>query len=92
MENIDNKVEIKNLLNVDSKNKYLDIIIPIYNEQECIDILFDRLLKVKEKLTDLNISFIFVNDGSTDNSMSILNKYAHKYQFTKIINLEVFYH
>ena len=44
-----------------NKKKHLEIIIPIYNEEECIDALFERLANLQEKLNE-HISFIFIND------------------------------
>lgn len=64
----------------------LDIIVPVYNEEECLDVLITRLLSLKNSLTDLNMRFIFVNDGSKDNSYEILKKYSNEYNFIKIIN------
>lgn len=67
--------------------KTLDIIVPFYNEQECIDELFKRLFNVRELLArDLITNFIFVNDGSSDNSLEIVESYAKNYSFIKIIS------
>lgn len=48
------------------KRASLDVVIPVYNEQECIDELMRRLLAWRERMSELEISFIFVNDGSSD--------------------------
>lgn len=68
--------------------KTLDIVIPIYNENGCIDELLKRLLNLREDLSKENLDtrFIFVNDGSTDNSLQMLEGYAEKYKCVKIIN------
>lgn len=68
------------------KQDSLDIIIPIYNEEACIDELLKRLLKLKKKMIT-DTKFIFVNDGSKDKSLNKLSEYADKYNFIKIINL-----
>lgn len=53
----------------------LSIIIPVYNEEENIFPLYSRLNQV---ISDLQIvaEYIFVNDGSNDNSKEIINKLA----------------
>jgi len=52
-------------------NKLIQVILPIYNEEENLMILIDKLLSVKSQL-GLNLKFIFINDGSTDNSEQII--------------------
>lgn len=62
----------------------LSIVIPVYNEQDSVAELHAELVSV---LTKLNQSFevIFVNDGSTDNTLSELNKLkpVHIISFTR---------
>ncbi len=65
----------------------LDIIIPIYNEEECLNETTNRLLAFRESIyTDLDVNLIFVDDGSKDNSLNILKTFAEKYPFIKIIS------
>ena len=49
----------------------ISVIIPVYNEEECLQQLFERLFPVMENLL-LPFELIFVNDGSKDNSLNIL--------------------
>jgi undecaprenyl-phosphate 4-deoxy-4-formamido-L-arabinose transferase len=56
---------------------YLSLIIPVYNEQENLDALYERLLKVCYGLNK-TFEIIFVNDGSRDNSTQILNTLYEK--------------
>lgn len=64
----------------------IDIIIPLYNEESCIPELLNRLLPLREKMSLVDMSFIFINDGSSDNSLNLLNMNAEKYPFVKVIN------
>jgi len=65
----------------------LDIIIPIYNEQECIPELMRRLISLRKKMhSRADLKFIFVNDGSKDKSLKLLLDYANKHSFVKILN------
>lgn len=50
------------------KQKKISIIIPVYNASK----YFERLLQSLEKQTYKNYEVIFINDGSTDNSLEIL--------------------
>ena len=62
----------------------VSIIVPVYNTEEylqkCLDSLTNQTLK--------NIEIICVNDGSTDNSLKILQDNAIKDDRIKIINQE----
>jgi len=66
--------------------KYLEIVVPIYNEEACLDELVARIVKLKEKMGDVILGIIFVNDGSSDKSRALLSAYAEKYKFFKILN------
>lgn len=62
----------------------VSIIIPVYNVEsylaECLDSACNQTLK--------NIEIICINDGSTDNSLGILQKYAERDNRIIIINQE----
>lgn len=47
----------------------LDIVVPLYNEEEN---LADFYNEVKKSLSDIEYRLIFVNDGSSDNSLKVL--------------------
>jgi len=61
----------------------LSIIIPVYNEQKNLSILYNQLKSVLNQL-DLSYEIIFINDGSTDQSQFELNKIA---EFDNQINI-----
>ena len=50
----------------------LSIIIPVYNEDQYLDILFNQILKLFNNKT---VELIFVDDGSTDNSPNLLSTF-----------------
>ena len=50
---------------------------PCYNEEEALPIFYDEVEKVTKKL-DAEIEYIFVNDGSKDNTIKILRFLAKK--------------
>lgn len=64
----------------------LDIIVPVFNEEDCLDEILRRLNGVKESFKDiLDVSFLFVNDGSRDKSADILRAFSEKYDYVKVI-------
>ena len=46
------------------------IIIPVFNEEENLPILFENI----EKINRPEFTFIFVNDGSNDDTLKILKE------------------
>ena len=63
----------------------LSIIIPIYNEQESLESLFKELTDIFAHQSETEI--IFINDGSTDKTLSMLENKIKDYSRWKIINL-----
>lgn len=53
----------------------LSIIIPLFNEEEAIPYLYNRLIKVAEKIDNYDLEFLFVNDGSKDGSLNLIKEY-----------------
>lgn len=65
----------------------LDIIVPVFNEEDCLDEILRRLNGVKDSFKNiLDVSFLFVNDGSRDKSADILKAFSEKYDYVKVIN------
>ena len=50
----------------------LNIVVPIYKEQDNLDELCRRILDVCETLEDTTWQVIYVNDGSSDNSLEMM--------------------
>ena len=64
----------------------ISLIIPIYNESESISLLIDEIKQVMF-LNKFDYEIIVVNDGSKDNSYSILKNLANKTEELIAINL-----
>ena len=59
---------------IENQNKeLLTIISPAYNEAENLDELYSRILNATENL-NLEIEIIYVNDGSNDNTIEVINR------------------
>lgn len=66
-------------------NPCLSIVIPIYNEQGVIDELHRRLSHVMSTL-GITYEFVFVNDGSKDQSIAMLKALAEQDAHVKVID------
>lgn len=62
------------------------VIIPIYNEEANIDALYTRLLSVLEGMR-VSFEFIFINDGSRDQSLHLLHLLAARDERVRYIDL-----
>lgn len=60
----------------------ISIIIPIYNVEKYLDRCINSV--INQTLTDIEI--ILINDGSTDKSLEICNKYAERDERIILIN------
>lgn len=58
----------------DVSKEVLSIIIPMYNEEESLPYLYDRLVRLGEKIEHYTLEFLFVNDGSSDNSLTMVKE------------------
>ena len=65
----------------------LEFIIPVYDEADCLPELMKRLLALREKMSAVEMSFVFINDGSHDNSLEQLLSYADRHPFIRVISL-----
>lgn len=58
--------------------KKISIIIPAYNEEESLPLLYDRLDKVISNLESYEFEMLFINDGSKDNTLKIIKELREK--------------
>ncbi len=66
--------------------KKISVIIPMYYEEEVAKECYNRLKKVLEGLENYDYELIFVNDGSKDKTLSILEEIAEKDKNVKVIS------
>lgn len=64
----------------------LSLLIPCYNEEENLPVLFSRLESVLQTL-NLNYEIVCINDGSKDNTLKCLVEFHQRDKRIKIINL-----
>ena len=66
--------------------KKLSIVIPMYYEEEVAEECYNRMTKVCNSIQNYEYEIIFVNDGSQDKTLSILETIAKKDKNVKIIS------
>jgi len=66
--------------------RIVDIIVPCYNEEEVIETFFTETEKIVTKIPDFSFNYLFVNDGSKDNTLQILRSLAKQYDKVKYIS------
>lgn len=57
--------------------KLISLIIPCYDEEAGLDILYKALQDVSEQLPNYNFEFLFINDGSKDRTLDLIESYAN---------------
>ena len=54
----------------------ISLIIPCYNEEAALPFIYKELVLVSSQLKDYEFEYLFVNDGSSDRTLSILKELA----------------
>jgi len=63
----------------------ISIVIPVYNEEQNLPELYSRLTQSAKKVSG-EYELLFVNDGSRDNTLELLKKYASEDSHIKFIS------
>ena len=67
--------------------KTITILVPVYNEESVLPQLFKRLDEFTKNTPNYQFEFLFINDGSTDKSFSIIAEQSKKDSRISYINL-----
>ena len=65
--------------------KKISVIVPCYNEEEAIPLFYKEIKKVIENIK-AKFEIIFINDGSSDNTLEILRNLAKKDKIVRYIS------
>ena len=68
------------------KKKLVSIVVPCYNEEETLQLLYEELNCVILNLAEFTFEYVFVNDGSKDNTLIILKELAKTDEKVKYIS------
>lgn len=58
--------------------KKVSILIPCYNEEESLPLLYSELKSILDIQVNYEWEILFVNDGSTDNTLSVIQSLREK--------------
>lgn len=64
----------------------ITLIIPCYNEEESLPLLYPELVKVSQEMPEQAFEFLFVNDGSRDKTLVLLKELAQNDDRVKYIS------
>ena len=65
----------------------ITVIVPCYNEQEAFPVFYRELCRVMEEMKDCEFEVIGVNDGSEDDTLSVLKELAEKDDRVRYVSL-----
>ena len=68
------------------KIKLISLVIPCFNEEDTINEFYGRAVEIAAKMGSRRFEFIFVNDGSKDNTSLILNEIARQDNRAKVLH------
>jgi len=66
--------------------KTFELIVPCYNEEETVNLFYDTVSPILNSISDISCSFIFVDDGSKDNTVELIKAIADKDAKVKYIS------
>ena len=69
--------------------KKVDIVVPCYNEEQCIQLFYKKIDEVFEKIEGYDYSILFVDDGSKDLTLKVIKELAQNVSDGKIRYISV---
>lgn len=66
--------------------KTVELIVPCFNEEEMVELFYETTNKIVSKIEGYSFSFIFIDDGSKDNTIIKIKNLASKYGNVKYIS------
>jgi len=64
----------------------LSLVVPCYNEKEALYPFMEELEQVLHTIPDIDFEVILVNDGSKDNTLSVIRELRSKYNYVRYIS------
>ena len=70
----------------DVERKLISIVVPCYNEEETLHILYEELNKVTSAMEGYTFEYVFVNDGSKDRTLLMIKELAEQDSRVKYVS------
>lgn len=64
----------------------IDIVVPCYNESQVLDIFYNAIISVSKNMQNYSFNYIFIDDGSKDDTLSILKRLSNEDEKVKYIS------
>ena len=69
------------------KKKLVTILVPAYNEQDVLNMLYDRLKAIMDTQSNYDFEVLLINDGSKDNTLNLMKELREKDKRICYLNL-----
>lgn len=66
--------------------KSVDVVVPCYNEEDVLDMFYEEASRILSSITGYSFNYIFVDDGSRDNTLNLLIRLASKHEDVKYLS------
>ncbi|MBE6153710.1 MAG: glycosyltransferase family 2 protein [Firmicutes bacterium] len=60
------------------KKDKISIIVPCYNEEQALPYFYNEVIKLQKEMKNVNFEYLFINDGSKDNTLNVLRELSKK--------------
>ena len=65
----------------------ISLIVPCYNEEEALPIFYEEIKKISSEMSSYDFEFLFIDDGSKDKTLDVLQSFAENDDRVKYIAL-----
>ena len=67
--------------------KILSVIVPCFNEEQALPFFYEEIKKISVKMKDVSFEYLFIDDGSNDNTLSVIKNIL---KWMKELNIYLF--
>ncbi len=82
----ENISDIKTIKNKTTERYKISVIVPLFNEEESLNPLYEQIIFSFNKMGKPDYEIIFVDDGSTDNSLNVIKELCQNDKNVKYIS------
>lgn len=71
---------------MDEKKPLISLVVPCYNEQDALPLFYQETSRVTHDMSEVDFEFVFIDDGSKDDTLSILRSLAAQDQRVRFVS------
>lgn len=72
---------------METKRKLVSILVPCYNEEQSLPLFYEEVTKVIRSISEYEFELFFVNDGSSDGTLSLIDSFHEHDKIVSYISL-----